>query len=270
MRTGRHVIIGASAAGVSAALASRRAGFTGEIVVVGAEPHPPYERPPLSKRLVDVDDMESALSPIVPADQLRSNDIVLRLGLRARAIDPSAGTVLLDDGETLAATAGVVVDDGVVVDEHGRTSLPCHGCSPPVTSPAARMCTASGAHRANGTTRSIRARSAGRWPKGWPGMARRGVAGRAALAQDRDLMAQHEELGVLGHLRAGQQREPADELTEAQVEQPQRHDRRSSRTSATDAKLQVNVVDEVLGTPGSTTRFSTARPTDPERRSAPV
>jgi NADPH-dependent 2,4-dienoyl-CoA reductase/sulfur reductase-like enzyme len=84
-------------------MASRQAGFVGEIMVVGAEPHPPYERPPLPKRLVDVDDVESALRPIVPADQLRSNDIVLRLGLRVRAIDSSAGTVLLDDGETLAA-----------------------------------------------------------------------------------------------------------------------------------------------------------------------
>jgi 3-phenylpropionate/trans-cinnamate dioxygenase ferredoxin reductase subunit len=103
MRTGRHVMIGASAAGVSAAMASRQAGFTGEIVVVGAEPHPPYERPPLSKRLVDVDDVESALRPIVPEDQLCANQVELRLGLRARSIDPSAGTVLLDDGEILPA-----------------------------------------------------------------------------------------------------------------------------------------------------------------------
>jgi 3-phenylpropionate/trans-cinnamate dioxygenase ferredoxin reductase subunit len=103
VRTGRHVIIGASVAGVSAAMASRRAGFTGEIVVVGAEPHPPYERPPLSKKLVDVDDVESALSPIVPEELLRANQVELRLGLRAQAIDPSAGTVLLDDGETLPA-----------------------------------------------------------------------------------------------------------------------------------------------------------------------
>jgi 3-phenylpropionate/trans-cinnamate dioxygenase ferredoxin reductase component len=103
MRTGRHIIIGASAAGVSAAMASRRVGFTGEVVVVGAERHPPYERPPLSKKLIDVDDVESALSPIVPADQLRSNQVELRLGLRAQAIDPSAGTVLLDDGEVLPA-----------------------------------------------------------------------------------------------------------------------------------------------------------------------
>ena len=99
----RHVIIGASAAGVSAAMSSRRVGFTGEVVVVDAERHPPYERPPLSKKLVDVDDVESALSPIVPADQLRSNQVELWLGLPAQAIDPSAGTVLLDDGEALRA-----------------------------------------------------------------------------------------------------------------------------------------------------------------------
>jgi 3-phenylpropionate/trans-cinnamate dioxygenase ferredoxin reductase subunit len=98
-------MIGASAAGVSAAMASRQAGFAGEIVVVGAEPHPPYERPPLSKQLVDADDVESVLSPIVPADQLRSNQVELRLGRRAQAIDPSAGTVLLDDGETLPAVS---------------------------------------------------------------------------------------------------------------------------------------------------------------------
>jgi NADPH-dependent 2,4-dienoyl-CoA reductase/sulfur reductase-like enzyme len=47
--------------------------------------------------------MESALSPIVPEDQLRSNQVELRLGLRARAIDPSGGTVLLDDAEALPA-----------------------------------------------------------------------------------------------------------------------------------------------------------------------
>jgi 3-phenylpropionate/trans-cinnamate dioxygenase ferredoxin reductase subunit len=103
MKTGRHVMIGASAAGVSAAMASRQAGFTGEIVVVGAERHPPYERPPLSKKLIDVDEVESALSPIVPEEQLRSNQVELRLGLRAQAIDPSAGTVLLDGGEALPA-----------------------------------------------------------------------------------------------------------------------------------------------------------------------
>jgi hypothetical protein len=54
----------------------------------------------------------------------------------------------------------------------------------------------------------------------WPG----GVRSGDLSAHDRDLMAQHEDLGVLGRLPAGQQRKPADELTEAQVEQSERHD----------------------------------------------
>lgn len=43
------VIIGAGLAGVSAAEELRSQGHTGDITLVGAEPHPPYERPPLSK-----------------------------------------------------------------------------------------------------------------------------------------------------------------------------------------------------------------------------
>jgi len=54
-------------------------------------------------------------------------------------------------------------------------------------------------------------------------------------------VSEDEELGVLGRLPAGQQCEPAGELAEDQVEQSQRHGWRSSRTSATDAKPQVNV-----------------------------
>jgi len=62
-------------------------------------------------------------------------------------------------------------------------------------------------------------------------------------------MLRHEQFGVLGCLAAGQQREPADELTEDQVEQSQRfHGWRSSRTSDTGAKPQVNATREILGT----------------------
>jgi len=60
-------------------------------------------------------------------------------------------------------------------------------------------------------------------------------------AQHRHLVSEHEDLGVLGRLPAGQQCEPAGELAEDEIEQSQRHDWRSSRTSATDAKPQVNV-----------------------------
>jgi membrane associated rhomboid family serine protease len=69
------------------------------------------------------------------------------------------------------------------------------------------------------------------WPgEVWPG---------DLPAQHRHLVSEHEELGVLGRLPAGQQCEPAEELAEDQVEQSQRHDWRSSRISASDAKPQV-------------------------------
>ncbi|HSL75842.1 MAG TPA: FAD-dependent oxidoreductase, partial [Candidatus Limnocylindrales bacterium] len=45
-----HVIVGASLAGASAAAELRKRGFEGRIVLVGDEPHPPYERPELSKK----------------------------------------------------------------------------------------------------------------------------------------------------------------------------------------------------------------------------
>ena len=43
------VIVGAGQAGGTAALQLRADGFEGDVTLIGAEPHPPYERPPLSK-----------------------------------------------------------------------------------------------------------------------------------------------------------------------------------------------------------------------------
>ena len=45
-------IVGTSLAGLRAAETFRREGFDGRIVAVGAEPHLPYDRPPLSKELL--------------------------------------------------------------------------------------------------------------------------------------------------------------------------------------------------------------------------
>ena len=46
------VIVGASLAGAKAAEAARATGFDGRVVLVGDEPEPPYERPPLSKAVL--------------------------------------------------------------------------------------------------------------------------------------------------------------------------------------------------------------------------
>ncbi|QNP75989.1 oxidoreductase [Streptomyces roseirectus] len=46
------VVVGAGMAGVQTAVALREQGFTGTVTVLGAEPHPPYDRPPLSKAVL--------------------------------------------------------------------------------------------------------------------------------------------------------------------------------------------------------------------------
>ena len=46
------VVIGAGLAGANAVEELRSQGYTGDITLIGAEPHPPYERPPLSKGLL--------------------------------------------------------------------------------------------------------------------------------------------------------------------------------------------------------------------------
>ncbi|WP_394434865.1 NAD(P)/FAD-dependent oxidoreductase [Streptomyces sp. SGAir0957] len=49
----RHVVIvGAGMAGVQTAVALREQGFAGDVTLIGAEPHPPYDRPPLSKAVL--------------------------------------------------------------------------------------------------------------------------------------------------------------------------------------------------------------------------
>ncbi|MFM8350919.1 MAG: FAD-dependent oxidoreductase, partial [Actinomycetales bacterium] len=55
------LIVGAGLGGLRAAEALRSSGFQGAITVVGDEPHPPYNRPPLSKE---------ALSAGVHVDEL--------------------------------------------------------------------------------------------------------------------------------------------------------------------------------------------------------
>lgn len=89
------VIVGASAAGVSAALAMRAHGHAGAITVVDRDPHPPYERPPLSK-LAD-----RTLRPIVAPERFAELDIELRLGVEVRGVDPATRTLQLGDTDTL-------------------------------------------------------------------------------------------------------------------------------------------------------------------------
>jgi NADPH-dependent 2,4-dienoyl-CoA reductase/sulfur reductase-like enzyme len=112
MSSQRHVIIGAGHAGGRAAEAMRALGFAGRILLIGEEPHLPYERPPLSKELLQ--GKADMFGPIRPAAFWQEKQIALRLGMRAAAIDPAAKTVTLADGavepydKLLLATGGAV------------------------------------------------------------------------------------------------------------------------------------------------------------------
>ncbi len=94
------VIIGANLAGGVAAITLRDEGFTGPVVLIGAELHPPYERPPLSKKYLAG---EKSLAEITlrPAAYYAERNIETRLGVRASRVDPQARVVELETGERI-------------------------------------------------------------------------------------------------------------------------------------------------------------------------
>lgn len=95
------VVIGAGQAGSSCVAKLRTDGFDGEITLVGGEPVPPYQRPPLSKAYL-LGEMAEERLYLRPASFYADNDITLRLSTRATAIDPSAKTVTLENTEVLS------------------------------------------------------------------------------------------------------------------------------------------------------------------------
>ncbi|MFI0816621.1 NAD(P)/FAD-dependent oxidoreductase [Streptomyces sp. NPDC021098] len=105
------LIVGASAAGLGTAESLRRKGHRGSITVLGAEPHAPYDRPPLSKQV-----LAGAWAPerarLRTEEALDALDATFLLGDPAVALDAAARTVRTASGRDLAADA-VVVATGV-------------------------------------------------------------------------------------------------------------------------------------------------------------
>jgi NADPH-dependent 2,4-dienoyl-CoA reductase/sulfur reductase-like enzyme len=104
------VVVGASLAGLRAAETLRQDGYDGRIILVGAEEHLPYDRPPLSKQLlagkVNVDQVS-----LCPGDHLAGLDLELELGRRATALDLDARLVTVDDDERIEFD-GLVIATG--------------------------------------------------------------------------------------------------------------------------------------------------------------
>jgi 3-phenylpropionate/trans-cinnamate dioxygenase ferredoxin reductase subunit len=95
------VIVGASLAGGGAAATLRQEGFDGRVVLIGAEPQPPYERPPLSKEYLRGESpFDKAL--VQPPEFYDENSIETRFGVRATRVDAAEKVVELHDGERVA------------------------------------------------------------------------------------------------------------------------------------------------------------------------
>jgi len=103
------VVIGAGQAGSSLVAKLRNSGFKGALTLIGDEPVPPYQRPPLSKAYL-LGDMTQERLFLRPEQFYADLDIELRLGRPVNAVDADAKTVTLGEEvlhyDHLALTTG--------------------------------------------------------------------------------------------------------------------------------------------------------------------
>ncbi len=99
----RIIVIGAGQAGASLVAKLRSLGFAGQITLIGAEPVPPYQRPPLSKAYL-LGEMALERLFLRPESFYAEQGVELRLGQPVTAIDCAERTVTLGD-ETLSYDA---------------------------------------------------------------------------------------------------------------------------------------------------------------------
>jgi NADPH-dependent 2,4-dienoyl-CoA reductase/sulfur reductase-like enzyme len=109
MTTDQVVVVGAGLGGMRVAESMRASGYTGKLILVGDEPHYPYNRPPLSK--------EALAHGVAVADlhfrrKSSLDDVEWRLGAAATASDIANGTLTLADDTQLSFT-GLAIATGI-------------------------------------------------------------------------------------------------------------------------------------------------------------
>lgn len=117
----QFVIVGANLTGGAAATTLRSEGFDGRIVMIGKEPHPPYERPPLSKEYLRGEVTADGVL-MHPAPWYEENDVELLRGVRADRIEPQSKVVRLQDDSEIAYDKVLVATGG----RNRRLSIPGH------------------------------------------------------------------------------------------------------------------------------------------------
>ena len=89
------IVIGAGQAGSSLVVKLRALGCAGPITLIGSEPVPPYQRPPLSKKYM-LGEMDVERLFLRPEAFYADQNITLRLGVEVTKIDRAAKTVTLN------------------------------------------------------------------------------------------------------------------------------------------------------------------------------
>ena len=96
------VIVGASHGGVQLAASLREKGYEGPLTMLTSEPDLPYQKPPLSKGYIKEPDPKPTV--LRPEKFYTDRNIDLRLGTEATAIDKTAGSVTLADGNSIVCS----------------------------------------------------------------------------------------------------------------------------------------------------------------------
>jgi NADPH-dependent 2,4-dienoyl-CoA reductase/sulfur reductase-like enzyme len=121
-RLRRVVVVGASLAGLRATEALRREGYAGELVLIGEEPHAPYDRPPLSKQLLR-GEWEPEKLDLRRGAGLDALAIETRFGVRATALDGAARRIALSDGSEIDYDGLVIATGGAARSLPGARDL---------------------------------------------------------------------------------------------------------------------------------------------------
>lgn len=108
-----YLLVGGGMASAHCAAELRRKGADGSILIVGREPEPPYERPPLSKEYLS-GAAERAAAYVNPPAWYEENEVELLSGRNVLALDPEARTAKLQGGEEVAFGQALIATGAMV------------------------------------------------------------------------------------------------------------------------------------------------------------
>jgi 3-phenylpropionate/trans-cinnamate dioxygenase ferredoxin reductase subunit len=94
---GRVLVVGAGQAGSQVVQSLRAGGYRGPITLAGDEPHPPYQRPPLSKKFL-IETVAADRLEFRAASHYADIDVALKLGVACLEIEPDRGRARFADG----------------------------------------------------------------------------------------------------------------------------------------------------------------------------